>query len=233
MELDDKQISAIITGLTGIAGVILGNSFVAIKEALTGHFKKKKDAGYLAIVTVSHLEKLALGCYAVGCDDGTELGEPAGGNGFYAATVDYPSFSPLALDVEWKAIPQELMYEIFRLPDEIEQVRTKLGIIYENDSRPDFPEYFKTRREEFIRIGLEIADLIDRLRSVANLPPERVRLGEYSIRARMEWALQQRSQEEVDLAKRNQERKTRQAAERLTAEKGQKGPEIPGAPIED
>ncbi|CAG9238159.1 hypothetical protein PSP6_80001 [Paraburkholderia tropica] len=116
--METGNVSAIISATAGISGVLLGNSFVAVKEWLVGRSKRQKDTAYLAIIVVSHLERFASGCLHVALDDGTESGRPAGNNGDgYVPTVRLPEFQPLDIGVEWKVLPQQLMYSILLLPD--------------------------------------------------------------------------------------------------------------------
>lgn len=180
--MGEGNISAIISATAGIVGVILGNSFVAIKEWLHSRSRRKKDTAYLAIIVVSHLDRFANGCLHVALDDGTIYGSPAGGNGQeYAPTTKLPEFRPLDIDVEWKVLPQDLMYSILRLPDHAEQIQNKLaGIAEFDDDFPDHTEYFWTRRRDFADLALQVSSLIRRLRAYAGMPLEEPKHGEWS-----------------------------------------------------
>lgn len=178
--MDAGNTSAIISAVAGISGVLLGNTFVAIKEWLTNQSKRQKDAAYLAIVVVSHLDRFANGCLHVALDDGTEEGRPAGRNGEYVPVAESPEFQPLDIDVEWKALPRELMYPILRLPDQRDQIEHRLAGIAEYDS--DYPEhahYFWTRRRDYADLGLQTSDLARRLRLLAGMPIEAPKPGEW------------------------------------------------------
>ncbi|PYE22862.1 hypothetical protein C7410_109158 [Paraburkholderia silvatlantica] len=170
--MESGNVSAIISAASGISGVLLGNSFVAVKEWIVSRSRRRKDAVYLAIIVVSHLERVANRCFYVALDDGTARGEPAGKDGEYVATTTPPEFKPLDMDVEWKVLPQDLMYAILRLPDEQAQIDSRLwGIDEYDDDYPDHTEYFWVRQREYADLALRVSDLARRLRAYARLPP--------------------------------------------------------------
>ncbi|AJW45477.1 Transmembrane protein [Ralstonia mannitolilytica] len=179
--MDAGNTSAIISAVAGISGVLLGNSFVAIKEWLTSRSKRQKDTAYLTILVVSHLDRFANGCLHVALDDGTEYGRPAGRyEEEHVATVKPPVFQPLDIDVEWKVLPQELMYPILRLPDQQEQIQNRLaGIAEFDDDYPDHTEFFWARRRDYADLGLQTSDLARRLRKHAGMPVEEPKPGEW------------------------------------------------------
>ncbi|MGC0109322.1 hypothetical protein [Ralstonia pseudosolanacearum] len=178
--MDAGNTSAIISAAAGISGVLLGNTFVAFKEWLTNKSKRQKDTAYLAIVVVSHLDRFANGCLHVALDDGTELGFPAGRNEEYAPTTKPPEFQPLDIDVEWKVLPQELMYLILRLPDQREQIQNRLAGISEFDNDyPHHTEYFWARRRAYADLGLQTSNLARRLRKHAAMPFDEPKPGEW------------------------------------------------------
>ncbi len=177
--MDTGNASAIISAAAGISGVLLGNGFSALKEWLIHRSKRQKDTAYLAIIVVSHLDRFANGCSNVAYDDGTECGRPAGGEE-YAATIKPPEFQPLDIEVEWKALPQDLMYAILRLPDQQEQIRIKLaGIAEYDDDYPEHTEYFWVRRSAYADLGLQASNLALRLRKHTGMPVEEPKPGEW------------------------------------------------------
>ena len=168
--MDSGNISAIISAVAGISGVLLGNSFVTIKELLMTRIKTKKEAYYLGALVVSHLERFATGCLYVALDDGTQEGRPAGDGEYHAQTVVAPDFKPLEIDVDWKVLPKALMYEILHLPDERAQILSQLSGIYEYDDPPEYTEYFWSRRREFAELGLKVSKIAQRLRKHVDIP---------------------------------------------------------------
>ncbi|WP_211222804.1 hypothetical protein [Paludibacterium yongneupense] len=179
--MDAGNVSAIISAAAGISGVLLGNSFVAIKEFVIGWRRRKKETEYLAIIVVSHLDRFANGCSAVAYDDGTEYGRPAGQGGICVSTVAAPEFLPLDLDVQWKALPKDLMYAILLLPDQREQIQNKLAALGDlDDDPPYYPEYFWTRQRDYADLGLQASNLAQRLREHAKMPPVEHKPGEWN-----------------------------------------------------
>jgi hypothetical protein len=180
--MDTGNVSAIISATAGISGVLLGNSFVAIKEWLVSRSRRKKDTAYLAILVVSHLDRFANNCFHVALDDGTEYGHPAGRNDEeYTPTTSPPEIRPLDMSVEWKVLPQDLMYGILQLPDKREQIQNRLtGILEFDDDYPEHAEYFWSRRRDYAVLGLHASDLARRLRKHAGIPLEDPAAGEWS-----------------------------------------------------
>ncbi|KVC95998.1 hypothetical protein WI78_18395 [Burkholderia ubonensis] len=179
--MDTGNVSAVISATAGISGVLLGNSFVAVKEWLINRSRRQKDTAYLAIIVVSHLDRFANGCLHVALDDGTEYGRPAGRHEEeYTPTTTPPEFQPLDIDVEWKVLPKDLMYAILRLPDQKEKIQNTLaGIAEYDDDYPDHTEYFWTRRRAYADLGLQTSDLARRLRRHAGMPLELPKAGEW------------------------------------------------------
>ena len=130
-----------------------------------------KEASYLAILVVAHLDRFANACLDVAFNNGTEEGRPAGANGCWAPTVRPPTFDPLALNVNWKALPLDLMYDILGMPYRIEHLQRDLSQIHKSDGPPDYSEYFWTRQSGYVVLGLEFSELGKRLREHAGLPP--------------------------------------------------------------
>jgi hypothetical protein len=89
--MDAGNISAIISALSGLAGVGIGAYLTHLREQHNEKIKDGREGSYLAILVTSHLDRFANGCWGCALDDGTEYGQPAGGDGRY-----------VEFDVEWK-----------------------------------------------------------------------------------------------------------------------------------
>lgn len=189
------NISAIISAASGICGVVLGAALTAFREWAANRAGRRTDTIYLAIIVVSHLDRLANRCIAVALDDGTAYGMPAGKNGAECEpTVVAPEFLPLDLDVEWKLLPQDLLYDIFCLPDEREQIQTKLaGIAEYEDNPPEHTEWFWARRRGYAELGLKASALARRLREHARLPINEPAVDEYQLH---DWRSGKRSRDQ-------------------------------------
>jgi hypothetical protein len=53
--MDSETIAAIVTGVTGILGVVVGSFFAAFQTWWINWSKTNKDTAYLAVVVVAHL----------------------------------------------------------------------------------------------------------------------------------------------------------------------------------
>lgn len=180
MELDWNFLPSLISAASGLSGVWLGGRLTSSREAKRERERLEKDASYLAILVVAHLDRFANGCLYVALDDGTSEGRPAGDNDFHRATVQPPVFDPLELKVEWKALPADLMYGILNLPYRAEQLASHVSGVWEFDDPPDFTETFWTRQYGYAVLGLEVSELALQLRQYAGLPIKPAKAGDWS-----------------------------------------------------
>ena len=166
-----KYIPNIITAVAALVGVVLGGSITWFKEERRESKRIKTESSYLAILVTAHLERFATGCLHAAYDDGTAYGRPAGRDGeYHIETVQPPEFDPLAMDVDWKVLPADLMHGVLGLPYENEQLASKLDSIWDVSDPPGYTEYFWARQVGFATLGLKVSDLIEKLRIYGNLP---------------------------------------------------------------
>jgi hypothetical protein len=169
--MTDANISVIISAAAGISGVILGSLFTLIQEWWIGHKKDVRDSSYLAILVVSHLDRFANGCMRVAFDDGTSEGRPAGKDGVcFETTVKPPHFAPLDINVEWKALPKALMYDILQIPGKQDNIENRLAGALEFDDPPDYSDFFWSRRRDYAELGLHVSAVAKKLRKHAGMP---------------------------------------------------------------
>jgi hypothetical protein len=171
MPIEWGLIQSAISAGAGLAGVWLGGRLTWQREEARERERNKKEMSYLAILVVAHLDRFANGCLYVAQDDGTDEGRPAGDDGVsHEETVKPPTIDPLALDVNWKVLPAELMYGILNLPYRKEQlVRQIWGERHPSDY-PDYTDYFWARQYAFAEFGLEVSVVARRLCEHAGLP---------------------------------------------------------------
>ncbi len=167
---------SLITAAAGLGGVALGGFLTWQREASRQKDRDKKEASYLAILVVAHLDRFVDGCLRVSYDDGTIEGEPAGSGGMSHPTEKAPTFDALALTVDWKVLPADLMYGILNLPYKTEQLVN--SIIW--DDPPDYGDAFWTRQEGFAVLGLAVSELALTLRKHAGLPVEKLVAGKWN-----------------------------------------------------
>jgi hypothetical protein len=75
------------------------------------------------------------------------------------------------LDVNWKALPADLMYDVLGLPYRIEQLQHFVSGKGEFDEPPEYVEFFWARQYGYAVLGLDVSELAQRLRTHAELPP--------------------------------------------------------------
>lgn len=166
-----SAVPALISAASGLGGVWLGGWLTGSRERRREAEQNKKDASYLSILAIAHLDRFADGCLHVARDDGTSEGRPAGGDGeTYVYTVAAPAFDPLSLKVDWKVLPNDLMYSVLNIPYEQEQLNNRIAGIAEHDDFPEYAETFWARRRGYAELGLVVSATALRLRALANLP---------------------------------------------------------------
>lgn len=177
---DTSNASAVISAVSGIAGVLAGSLITTFKEVILAAFARERDRRYLAVVVSSHLDRFSRACLAVSYDDGTDEGRPAGKDGVtHDVVVPAPKLELLGLEVNWKSLEPRLLGSVLVLPDRLDGLKRSLtGPHFEQF--PEHTEFFLTRRCGYAALGLEASDVAVRLRHHATLPED------YSDSARME-----------------------------------------------
>lgn len=171
--MDSANVNAIISAISGLAGVGIGALLTHLQELRAEKIKDKRDTSYLAILVVTHLDRFANGCMSVAYDDGTSEGRPAGEDGIYhQTTARPPEFAPLDIKVEWGVLPRKLMYDILEIPAKQEHLENQLNSVWEFDNPPDYTEFFMRRRRDYADLGLKVSGVAKRLREFAQMPIE-------------------------------------------------------------
>lgn len=186
-----------------LIGVVLGVLLNAIKEWWFQKSKNKKDLEYLAIRISCVLDTFVNGCADVVADDGLCYGQPDQ-DGCRSIQTKTPNFDPLSVEVEWKALPANIMYEVLNFPNQIESANHKISGAFEYAaSPPDYEEGFEERQLQYAALGLIAHSLASTLRSIGHLPPQ-------ATPATEEWNPVRFMKEEI--AKLQKERKERNKA---------------------
>ena len=147
-----------------LIGVIVGAALTFSREFWFDRRKKKKEAEYLTIRIISMLERFIAQCVAVIFDNGLYHGQPPNENGYRSAQTPDPEFKPESIDVEWKSLPANLMFEILSLPIDIEESERKICSSESVASPPDFEEVFEERQYQYAELGLKALFLSKKLR---------------------------------------------------------------------
>lgn len=156
-----------IIGLVGVAlGVLLG----ILKDWIFQKAKRKKEYEYLATRVACELDRFVYRCVDVANDDGTSYGQ-YDKDGCACIQVTPPEFNPLELDVDWRSLPSNLMYEILNLPNKVETANAAISSVFDHVTvPPHYEEGFEARQLHFSELGLLAMDLAKRLRKFAKLP---------------------------------------------------------------
>lgn len=158
------------TAIFGLLGVVVGAFLTIAKEWFFKANEKKKNAEYLAILITSMLERFIVGCAEVVADDGLYHGQ-RNIHGEKETHTVLPSFDPLSAQVEWKALPANLMNDLLSFPLEIESARAKIAGVYEFVSDPpDHDEFFQERQYQYALLGIRASKLSANLRAHVRLP---------------------------------------------------------------
>lgn len=170
MSMEWGMLQSAISASAGLLGVWLGGRLTWQRESKRESERNLKEANYLAILVVAHLERLATSCLYVANDNGLdEEGAPAGSHGCNETTTDYPIFDPLEINVNWKALPLPLMYDILGLTYRIEQLNREIASEWVDDP-PEYTEFFWARQYGYAVLGLAVSEMAQRLREHASLP---------------------------------------------------------------
>lgn len=152
--------------LIGTAGVVLGATLTFLREFWRDNRDQKKKSEYLAIRAVCILERFIDGCVSVALDDGERNEQHC-----LRTTTSRPGLDFEELDVEWQALPFDLMYEILNFPSDLEQASGKIDSVAEYVAfPPDYEEVFEERQFQYSSLGLKANDLTVRLRAKYGMP---------------------------------------------------------------
>ncbi|MDF4975182.1 hypothetical protein P3748_16930 [Vibrio parahaemolyticus] len=150
-------------------GGLFGFSLTLLKENRAAKKSRHVETNYLAIIVTSKLEKFISDCRIVVTDRGYTDAE-----GERYSGVSIPSFSPLELEVEWKVLEQDLLYDILSLPQLIHQVESYISSVGEHAFPPDYDEYYTARTSKFASLGLIAIQLSEQLRTIGKLPMRKI-----------------------------------------------------------
>lgn len=158
------------SAIFGLIGVALGALLTVVREWWFQNRKNRKDAEYLSILVSCELERYVACCAEVVGDDGLFEGQPDK-NGYCTIQVEAPKFEPLALAVEWKSLPANLMYEILDFPYKAEVANRSVSGAFEYSATPpDFEEGFEERQFQYAILGIVASQLVSKLRNYAGFP---------------------------------------------------------------
>ena len=155
--------------LIGLLGVILGAILAVAKEVWVDHRSKKKKAQYLAVRVAFLLDKFVSNSIEVVGDDGEMYGRDE--QGCIRLNTTLPEIDFLSLEVDWQALPFELMYEILNFPALVDEANGMISSVFEFVAHPpDYDEGVEERQIQYAELGLKAIDLENKIRSKYGMP---------------------------------------------------------------
>jgi hypothetical protein len=151
-------LNVLVSGGAAFGGAIYAQRNASARD----ESKRAQDLAYLASVLTAPLETYVQGCISVGYDDGTSEGRPAGDDGYHQATADTPVFVPRLIEVNWHALPADLMYDILAIPTRQQAIENYLSSEAFHDP-PDFAEFFWERGYKYAKLGQQVTSIAARL----------------------------------------------------------------------
>lgn len=164
-----KLLQQMTPALIGLLGVIVGAFLTTIREWWSQRQRTKKAAAYLTAIVGGELDRFILACSEVAQDSGEpdQIGE-------MHPRASRPKFEPEQLQVEWLSIPEDVMFPILDLPNQVRAADNAIADVYTYGDDP--PEYIRTYQEsqyQYSLIGLDAINAVSRLRSHARLRPRK------------------------------------------------------------
>ena len=152
------------SAIFGLIGVVVGSVLTTLKEFWFETRKRKKDAVFLATHVSTLLDRFVERCVDVARDDGLLDGQ-RDEQGCKSPQVEVPRFEPHIVQVEWKSLDAQLMYDVLDFPNRVIAVERSIQATTEYVAGPpDFEEFFEERRIQYSGLGIEAAQLALRLR---------------------------------------------------------------------
>jgi hypothetical protein len=156
----------VVVVLGGLVGFIL----TLLKESVAAKKSKAAETYYLAIIVTSSIEQFIVGCREVVSDNGIEDQD-----GYTYYNSKPPSFTPLELDVDWKILPQHLLYNLLNLPQLVHEANLYISAVSDYAATPpDFSEFYEARATKYAALGLLAIQMSEQLRELGGLPKRKV-----------------------------------------------------------
>ena len=157
-----------------LIGIFLGAILTIGRELYAEKRSRKKDAEYLAIRLICILDTFMERCASVVGDNGLYHGQ-TDEQGYSRIQEPAPDLDIKINDVNWKALPSELMYEILSFPNLISDADRLIGSTFELAAcPPDYSEGFEERQNQYSLLGLKASTLSSKLRSKYKIPKNQI-----------------------------------------------------------
>jgi len=154
----------------GFIGVAFGFFLTTIKDWWIERSKNQKKREYLCINVTCMLDRFISRCSDVVDDDGLCQGQPDKDD-YSRIQISTPNFKPESLEVEWKSLPANMMYEILNFPLHIETANSVIDSTFDQVATPpNFSEGFEERQYQYATLGIKANELASKLRTLSKLP---------------------------------------------------------------
>jgi len=158
------------SAIFGLIGVVVGALLTTAKDWWFEYRHRRKNLEYLSIRVLSIFDHFVTSCIEVCRDDGLTQGS-RDEHGCKAPQVDTPKLELSSIDVDWKSLPTNLMYEILNFPTLVDNANSYISSVVEFIAGPpDYEEYFEGRAEKYSKLGLQAMEISATLRKLCNLP---------------------------------------------------------------
>ena len=152
----------------GLIGVIVGAAITVGFESWKDWRARKRNARYLAIRLVSFIDRYVQGCVEVTGDSGSPMESDEDYHPEDYSPAEYPVFDVHSLDVDWKSIDPNLMYDVLSFPNQIDAANRIIA--EEARCNPAEIEINLERRYQYTILGLTISKVADKLRREYQIP---------------------------------------------------------------
>jgi hypothetical protein len=173
-------ITGLLTGGVTLAGIWLAHWFTLRRERTAAEEKLARERYFIATELIFELERFAEECARVARDDGELVPPAVGAQEEREATVIQPKINLDDATGDWRVLPPLLMYRIRELPVLQGEANRMIRYAGENDSPPDYSDYFRERQYQYARLGLKAAIQAKRLCRLSGLPDTRLNATQWS-----------------------------------------------------
>lgn len=167
----------------GLAGVLLGSVLAFCKDMILERFRFKREGGYFGLVVIQKLDAFVDECLEAAHDNGRdEFGAPSDRNsGNCEPIVGTPKLEFEIKDINWKAIPHDLTYDIINLNIDADRVENEVCRFSENDPSHDYSDTMTMRQRGYADLGLRAYRIANRLRKEIKLSSRTSRFGQEDV----------------------------------------------------
>ncbi|KAB7738427.1 hypothetical protein F2P47_17235 [Parvibaculum sedimenti] len=153
-----------------LIGVVVGAFLTTGKDFLFDWRAQTRSRTYAAIRLVCVFDVYAEECANVAADEG-EYTRDEQGQEVCEISIQNPTLSAFADDIDWKSLDPKLIYRVLNFPIEVAQAERAIRFVYSEIAfSPDYEEGFEERQLRYAELGLAAHDIAEALRRKYALP---------------------------------------------------------------